>query len=130
MGLFSSKAVEGKVFAERELDFNKAELQKSVVKRSEQLYAYRHDESHTAFADYLRELLNLEILQLSEGKLDQEFFAYHRGRIDALRHALNLREKFIQDVDNLRKGPDKSQDANGAKRSYVRSPSTQAGLSI
>lgn len=130
MDLFNKKKPPTKIFAERDLEFNKASLQKAIVKHSEDLYAFRHDESHKVFVDYLRQLLNLEILNLAEGKLDQETFAYHRGRIEALRGALNLRETFIADKETIRKSKDKSPDQQEGKRSYVRPPSTQAGLSI
>lgn len=129
MGLFSKNKVL-KVFAERELEFNRQVLEKKIVKLSEDLYAYRNDSSHELFGEYLRQLLNLEVLQLSEKKLDQENFAYQRGRIDALRHALNLREKFILDKKVLRDSPTRDPSSHEAKRSYVRSPSTAAGLSI
>lgn len=130
MGLFSRKR--GRVFAERELEFNRSLLQKSIVKLSEDLYAYRSDPGHEVFANYLRQLLNLEILQMSEGKkVDAEAFAYCRGRVDAIRHALNLREKFILDKKAIREAKvGKTNSDHESKRSYVRSPSTQAGLSI
>jgi hypothetical protein len=134
MGLFSNwwRKRAPDTFSERELDFNRTSLQKTIVKSSEALHAYRHDASHKLFADYLRHVLNLEILQLSEGKLEAEDFAYRRGRIDGIRHALNLREKFILDTDTIRKSKDPAPDNHGAKRSFIRpvQPTTAAGLSI
>lgn len=133
MGLFSKWFRRREpLFAERDLDFNRVSLNKAIVKSSEALHAYRNDSAHKLFADYLRAALNLEVLGLSEAKPDAADFAYRRGRIDGLRHVLNLREKFILDTDTLRKTKDESPDNHGAKRSFIRrpQPTTEAGLSI
>lgn len=132
MGLFSKfkRRPKVKIFGERELEFSRAALNKAVIKLSEDLYHYRHDTAHTVFSEYLRAVLNLEILSLSEGKWESADFAYQRGRVDGLRHALNLREKFIMDKETMRHAKVKSD--HEAKRSYVRpvQPTTAAGLSI
>lgn len=119
-----------KLFAEREIDFNRTRLQTAMIKRSEDLYDRRHDEGHQVFADYVRQVLNLEILQLAEGKLDSESYIYRRGRVDALRNLLNAREVHIQNKELLRKSESKGPGEQEAKRSYVRAPATHAGLSI
>lgn len=133
MGLFSkwwprSKPV--KLFAERDLEFNKAQLQAALIRRSSDLYEYRSDETHRVFADYIRQVLNLEMLELTEGKLDPESYIYRRGRVDALRNVLNAREVHIQNKELLRKSETKGAGEQEAKRSYVRAPATHAGLSI
>lgn len=138
MGLFSRLIFgtprrlkpEARLFAERELEFNKAQLQTALIRRSEDLYEYRSDETHRVFADYVRQVLNLEILQLAEGKLDAESYHYRRGRVDALRNLLNAREVYIQNKELLRKSETKGSGEQEAKRSYVRAPATHAGLSI
>ncbi len=134
MGLFSKwfskKPANEELFAARDLEFNRERLQKAIVKQSEALYDYRNDESHKVYSEYVRYLLNLEVLLLAEGKLGAEDYNYRRGRIDALRNVLNARETFVQNKENLRKSPTKGPGEQEAKRSYVRAPSTQAGLSI
>jgi len=138
MGLFSSwfrrqpKALSLEaLFTEREFEFNRERLDRAIVKQSEALYEYRNDESHKVFADYVRHILNREMLLLADAKqTTPEAYAYHRGRIDALRTVLNTRETYIQNKENLRKSPTKGPGEQEAKRSYVRAPSTQAGLSI
>lgn len=131
MVLFSRKRKEKpeeRLFSEREMEFNKEKLAASIFKQSNLLFDYRNDESHKIFADYLRQFLNLEILKFSEAKADKEELAYLRGRIAGLRDVLNSREVVIANKDMLRKSKDPK--AQEAKLSYVRSPSTQAGLSI
>lgn len=133
MGLFSKWfRRRPQTFVERELEFNRAALNKTIIKSSEALFDYRDSPSHKVFADYVRAALNLEILQLSEGRLDTEDFAYRRGRIDGLRHVLNLRDKFILDTQTIRKTKDPAPENHGAKRSFIRpvQPTTAAGLSI
>lgn len=131
MDLFSKKkktAPQEMLFSEREMEFNKERLHAVILKLSSELYNYRNDESHKIYTDYLRHFLNLEILKFSEAKADREELAYLRGRIAGLRDVLNAREVYITNKDLLRKSGDPN--AQEAKRSYVRSPSTQAGLSI
>ncbi len=135
MGLFSrwfgrSRLDVTALFETRDLEFNRERLQKAIVKQSESLYEYRNDESHRIFAEYVRYLLNLEILLIAEGKLDAESYSYRRGRVDALRNVLNARETFVQNKENLRKSPTKGPGEQEAKRTYLRAPSSQAGLSI
>lgn len=114
------------LFSQRDMVFNRGKLEGDIVKHSAMLYDYRTDQSHKVFSEYLRSLLNLEILKLSEVKLTTpETFAYQRGRIEGLRHALDLREKFIQD-----KKVAKETGQEESKRSYVRQPATSAGLAI
>jgi len=134
MGLFSRwffrrpKVVP--IFADRDMEYNKATLQTALIRQSEALYEYRNDETHRVFADYVRQVLNLEILALAEGKLDEHSYHYRRGRVDALRNVLNAREVHIQNKELLRKAGPKSSGEQEAKRSYVRAPATHAGLSI
>ncbi len=136
MGLFSKwwrrAPAKPTLFSERELDFNKESLDRAIVKTSEALWEYRNDQSHKVFADYLRLTLNREILQLADGKVDGgvEAYAYRRGRVDALRQALNAREVFLANKETLRKTQKQDPNAAAGKRSYVRAPATQAGLSI
>jgi hypothetical protein len=122
MGLFSKVT---KVFAEREIEFNRLMIHKRIIGLADDLFEYRGEKSHEVFADYVRQTLNLEILTLSEGKdVGPEAYAYKRGRIDALRSLLNLREKNILDKKNAKatKGPE-------AKRTYIRPPAISAGMS-
>jgi hypothetical protein len=136
MGLFSKwfakrQAPTPALFSERELEFNKKKLQDDLIRQSEKLYEYRSDESHRVFSDYVRQVLNLELLQLAEGKMDLESYAYRRGRVDALRNVINAREVHIQNKEMLRKSEVKDPDAQEAKRSYVRrATATNAGLSV
>lgn len=119
------------LFTERELEFNKKKLQDAIVRNSEALYTYRNDESHRVFADYVRQVLNLEVLVLSDGKFESaEAYAHQRGRIEGLRNVLNGRESFIRAKEELRKSEGKDLGAQEAKRSYIRDPATHAGLSI
>lgn len=115
-----------RVFSAREMEFNRKKLEGEIVKHSSHLFDYRSEQSHKVFSDYVRSLLNLEILKLSELKpTTLDAFAYQRGRIDALRQVLDLREKFILDKKEERKTGEE-----GSRRSYVRQPATSAGLSI
>lgn len=127
MGLFSKWRTEKPgVFTAKEMTFNRTKLQAEIVKHSASLYDYRADQSHKVYSDYVRSLLNLEILRLSEVKpTSLDAYAHQRGKIDALRQVLDLREKFIQD----KKVAKETGEKEGA-RSYVRSPATSAGLSI
>lgn len=117
-------------FTEREMEFNRKKLETDIVRQSEQLYDYRNDESHRVYTDYLRSALNLEVLRLTDGKVPDVDYAYHRGRVDALRAVLNTREVAIQNKEMLRRSEGKDPQAQEAKRSYVRAPATSAGLSI
>lgn len=113
-------------FSSRELVFNRTKLQADMMKNMDALNDYRADQSHRIFVDYLRNLLNLEILRMAEGRPSTpESVAVQRGRIEGLRHALDFREKFIED-----KKVQKETKAPAGTRSYVRSPATTAGLSI
>lgn len=113
-------------FGVRELVFNRAKLQADILKNMEALNDYRADQSHKVFIDYLRNLLNLEILRLAEVRTaTPEAVALQRGRIEGLRHVLDLREKFLED-----KKHQKETKTPAGTRSYVRSPATTAGLSI
>lgn len=127
MGLFSKwRAKKPGVFTAKELTFNRTKLQAEIVKHSAALYDYRVDHGHKVYSDYVRSLLNLEILRLSEVKpTSLDAYAYQRGKIDALRQVLDLREKFIQD----KKVAKETGEKEGA-RSYVRPPATSAGLAI
>jgi hypothetical protein len=129
MGLFSKKAKPEPLFAEREIEFNRKKLNDEIVALSGTLYDYRHDESHKLYTGYLQRMLNLEVLAFSEGKVTSEAdMAYRKGRIAGIRDVLNAREVFIANRDAHREKKEKG--SQEAKRSYVRSPSTQAGLSI
>lgn len=126
MGLFSRFFKKNAVFTERELFFNKDRVQADIMKHSSALYDYRSDQSHKVYSDYVRSLLNLEILRLADMKPGTlEAYANQRGRIDALKQVLDLREKFIQD-----KKVAKETGEVESKRSYLRTPATSAGLSI
>lgn len=129
MGLFSRK--KDKTSIGLALEFNRQALQLSITKLAEDLHDYRNDPGHEVFYEYLQKLLNLEILTLAEAKTrDAETYSYYRGRIDALRHALNLRDKFILDQKTIR-GADakKGKTDHQSKRSYIRPPVTSAGMS-
>lgn len=123
MGLFNK--IRDQLFAARELEFNRTKLQKDIAELSGKLYDYRGSEAHEIFASYLRALLNLEILSLSSGKeRSAEAYAYSRGRIEGLRHALNLRERFVEEKRLQRTGNQPSD--HPAKRSYFTPRPTSA----
>ena len=127
MGLFSKKVP----LAEREMIFNKELLQKNLSKLAGPMYDFRKDESHKVYTQYIQNLLDAEILEMTRTKeLTPDAYAYHRGRIDGLRHVLSLRDKFILDKEYAKKTKGvKSKTDHESKRSYFKPPSA-AGLSI
>jgi hypothetical protein len=114
-------------FTEREFAFNRSKIQKEIVDHSRRLNDYARDQSHQVFVEYVRGLLNLEILRLSETKpATLDAYTYQKGRIDALRLVLDVREKALIDGEVAKK----THGEQGVKRSYVKTPATSAGLSI
>lgn len=131
MGLFSKIRTwwfGRKAFSERETHFNRERLGHEMQKHAEALNELRGDLSHKVFADYVRSLLHMEILQLSTLPVTSlEAFARQKGKIEALRQVLDLREKFLQDKKEAKKS-----GRDEAVRSYVqsRTPANSAGLSV
>jgi len=114
-------------FTAREMTFNRSRLQREIVHHTHRLNDYAKDQSHQVFVDYTRSLINLEVLRLSEVKpTSLDAYAYQKGRIDGLRHLLDVREKVLLDAEIEKK----TKGEQGARRSYVNPPATSAGLSI
>jgi hypothetical protein len=115
-------------FTEREFHFNRDRLTSEMQRHAVALNEHRNDASHAAFVSYIRALLHTEMLQLSTMPMTTlEAVARQRGKIDALRQVLDLREKFIQDQKEKKKT-----GKENAVRSYIphRSPANSAGLSV
>lgn len=131
MGLFSKFRAKDKSPVEREIAYNKEVIQKNLDRCRSGLYDYRNDESHAIFVRLLQSMADLEMLELTTTKeLSGEAYAYHRGRIDAIRAVLSLRTKYILDRDNAKKTKENSRGPDHeAKRTYMKPP-TSAGLAI
>lgn len=132
MGLFSKLFGDDTPEVGFDLKFDEKELRESIWKLSKPLYDYRNDDSSKVIIKFIRRCLNLKIIELAQEKeLEVDAYAYHRGQIDALRHILNVREKFILDQENAKKTKkDKNSADHESKRKYMGASHRQAGLSI
>jgi len=75
-----------------------------------------------AFENFVVKMLNLELLNLSSGKLEETDYAYRKGRVDALQNLLHQRSTFIEDdkrASAKAKDQKKSSDNNRRTSNYL-----------
>lgn len=131
MALFSKWfKPKGQFFSAREMQFNRSLLLKDIGKLQEELFERKDDPSHHLFVEYLQKLLNLEVLSLSDSReRSADAYAFARGRVEGIRHAINTREEFIVKEKAVRAAKGKKTQAETLQRPYFRQPPMSVGMS-
>lgn len=128
MGLFNK--VKEHYFTAKEMQYNRKLLMDDIAKLQEELYERKDETSHQIFCTFLQKLLNLEVLNLSESKdRSPDAYAFSRGKVEGLRHAINVRDEFIARERAVRSAKGKKTQAEALHKPYFRQPPMSVGMS-